>query len=307
MYSCRVLADSMNPHGIRYTTLLASYPRFVHAEFMTHRVFSRNAGSNRAIPVAKLLSAVTSDPVIPIYWGKNQRGMVAGEEFTLTEVAELNAIWLAARDSAVRSATELMDKGVHKSIPNRLLEPWQWITVVVSATEWANFFNLRIDDAAEVHIRRIAEMMYCAIRDSEPKELKPGEWHLPFISEQDREQAPDVARAAYAAVGNDLVDMHVNLALAKISAARTARTSYLNHEGVRDLIEDVTMCDQKLIAPGHWSPLEHPAVCMDDRVFRGNIRGFRQFRKFYPKENRKLFDGSRLAKDRASGNAGARA
>lgn len=287
MYSCQILADSVNPHDCRITTMLLSYPRIVHAEFMTHRVFSRNAGSNRAIPVAKLLSAVTDDPFVPIYWGKNQKGMVAGEEFSPEETENLVRIWLMARNSAVEHAKLLMQYGVHKSISNRLLEPWQWITVVVTSTEWANFFNLRIDDAAEVHIRRIAEMMYQARRDSEPKELKPGEWHLPFINQQDREDAPKEAILHYGASSKTYID----LAIAKISAARTARTSYLNHEGVRELAEDFKMCDEKLIVPGHWSPLEHPCICMDDRLWRGNVRGWRQLRKFYRQENRRIYNG----------------
>lgn len=133
-YECRILLDSINTSGDRLTTFQITYPRFVHCELMTHRVFSRNSSSSRAIPIEKMIEQVENDPVIPVYWGKNQRGMQATEE--LTGVVRERAIekWLDARDCAVDHAREMHLNCVHKQIVNRILEPWMWITVLVSAT-----------------------------------------------------------------------------------------------------------------------------------------------------------------------------
>jgi hypothetical protein len=270
MYSCRILADSNNPKGVRLTTLELCYPRIVHAEFMTHRVFSRNAASNRAIPVAKLLSVCYSDPFVPLTWPKNQKGMVGGDllEPFSAELAEKE--WLAARDDAVHHAEIIANLGVHKSIPNRLLEPFQWITVICTSTEWNNFFNLRIAPDAEQHIRKIAQMMVDAIEASTPVNLAPGEWHLPLLEPEDKERW-------------DLKNKGISLA--KISAGKCGRVSYLTHDGRRDLIEDINLCN-RFVVDGHWSPLEHPCRCEDTRRFSGNVRGFTQYRKLFTGENR---------------------
>src|SRR3954452_24195130 len=77
-FEAKVLADSVSPAGQRLTTLEATFPRFVLAEFNTHRVFSRNSASSRAIPVAKQLRRVLDDPYVPIEFGSNKPGMQAG-------------------------------------------------------------------------------------------------------------------------------------------------------------------------------------------------------------------------------------
>lgn len=272
-YSCRVLADSIAPHGQRLTTMEATYPRIVHAEMMTYRVKSRNAGSNRAIPVSKLIHAVEADPFMPLSWGKNQRGMQMGEQFTPEEEAAFNRLWLRARTFNVRVVKRFEKAGVHKSIPNRLLEPWQWITLIISSTEWGNFYNQRIDGDAEQHIYRIADMMWEAQAASKPVLMQTGDWHLPLVSDEDRQQFPDT------------------YTLRKLSAARCARVSYLTHQGERLPAEDFRLHDD-LVKGGHWSPFEHQATPALRRGYgpqTGNFKGWNQYRKQFANENRHIY------------------
>lgn len=283
-YDCKIVADSINGVGCRLTTLEISYPRIVHAEFMTHRVKSRNAGSNRAIPVIKLISAVTDDPFIPLSWGKNQKGMQMGEEFSPEETERFNTLWLRARNYSVAVAKRLMDAGVHKSLPNRLLEPWQYIKVIVSATEWANFFNLRIDDDAEQHIRRIADMIYECQYYSQPLYVAPGKWHIPMLRDGDQE---DIKRYVIAA-GEMPEPLTLEQYTLMVSAGRCARVSYLTHNGVRDIAEDIRLCTD-LVTSGHWSPLEHQARARSDSEWSANFRGWKQYRKLFVSENRDTY------------------
>lgn len=177
--SAKVVADSVGRHSPRLTTMLLRYPRWIHAEFMTHRVFSRNAASSRAIPVEKLIKDVLDDPAVPLSWGKNQKGMQAGEacgalvsapvpmayggrrlELEQSKGRPREEAWLNGRDLAVMSAKAFAAAGYHKQIVNRLLEPFSHITVVVTATQWSNFFALRRHPEAEPHIRLLADRMW---------------------------------------------------------------------------------------------------------------------------------------------------
>jgi hypothetical protein len=67
--TAKVIADSIADGCPRLITLQLRYPRFIHSEFMTHRAFSRNASSSRAIPVERLIQDVIDDPAMPVYWG----------------------------------------------------------------------------------------------------------------------------------------------------------------------------------------------------------------------------------------------
>src|ERR1043166_5301194 len=158
MYEARIERDSITQYGERLTTVVCTLPRIVLAELNTHRLFSRSSASSRAIPVQKQIERLRQDPFIPVYWGKNQKGMQADEELDYAQVAEALDVWSAARDQAVGSAEALMDIGVHKQITNRLLEPFMWHTVIITATEWSNFDHLRIHKDAQPEIRRAAEM-----------------------------------------------------------------------------------------------------------------------------------------------------
>ena len=155
-YSARVLLDSVSPLGVRLTTLEVTFPRFVLAEFNTHRMFSRNSASSRAIPTAKLIERVEQDPVLPLEWGRNKAGMSASDLLSAEEAEAAQRVWLRARDDAIARARELLDLKVHKQELNRILEPFLWHTVIVTATQWDNFFELRCSSNAQPEIRKAA-------------------------------------------------------------------------------------------------------------------------------------------------------
>ena len=164
------------------------YPRFIHSEVMTHRVFSRNAASSRAIPIKKMISAVREDPAMPVFWGKNQSGMAAREEISDGARRLAEAEWHHALVNALASAERLSssDIDLHKQIVNRILEPFAWITVIITATEWANFFTQRTHPDAQPEIQRIAELMLAEYRASRPQAVPIGGWHTPLIQEDEQ-------------------------------------------------------------------------------------------------------------------------
>ncbi len=272
-YQAKVIADSVAKHtGLRLTTLEVTFPRIVLSEFNTHRVFSRNSASSRAIPVSKQIDKVMDDPFVPIYWGKNQKGMSADQELTPEEQEVAIDYWLNARDQAVAHARDMSHYGVHKQLTNRLLEPFMWQTCIVSATEWSNFFALRANPQAQPEIRVIAEMMQKVYNESEPTELAWGAWHLPYIDDKD-----------YTKIESMLHETSVvSYDLRAISAARCARVSYLTHDGVRSLDKDMELFD-RLASSGHMSPLEHVATPANG--WNGNFHGWLQFRKEFPNES----------------------
>ena len=282
-FNARILADSITLRGDRLTTFEVTFPRCILSEMNTHRVFSRNSSSSRAIPVTKIMNAVMNDPYIPTHWGKNQSGMQAFEELSYGEQQDALEEWLKARDSALRHATKFVDYGVHKQIVNRLLEPWMWLTSIISMTEWNNFFHLRVNPAANPEIQRIASMMRDVRDRSTPVTLTDGIWHMPLIQpgEFDNDKAFPSHRVQ------------------KVSVGRCARVSYLTHDGKRDPEADVELCD-KLLKAGHMSPFEHIARPMFDcevAIFRtqhdevdvspmcANYRGWVQYRKLIAREN----------------------
>lgn len=255
-FECKIAADSLAPCGARLTTFIVTYPRPIHSEMMTHWALTKSSASSRAIPVEKLIQRVLDDPWIPNYIGKNQKGMQAGEE--LSEEARTHAVgmWLRARDEAVEYARQLNFQGVHKQVVNRLLEPWMWITVIVSGTDWDNFFGLRCHEAAEPHFQHIARMMRDARDGSVPIKLGIGHWHLPLVFEEDWEHAK--------AQGLSGPSSNIQEALIKVSVGRCARVSYLNHEGKRDLQADIDLHDRLMVQrPLHAAPAEHVARALD--------------------------------------------
>lgn len=142
--SAQIIADSKNEFGNRITTMVVTFPRFILAELNTHRMMSRNSPSSRAIPFEKMLESVQNNPFIPIAWQKDHKGMQGTEYFTnKEEIREIKSQYLFGRDYAVQQAKTLNSKGLTKQLCNRLLEPFMWHTVIVTATEWENFFALR--------------------------------------------------------------------------------------------------------------------------------------------------------------------
>jgi thymidylate synthase ThyX len=252
-----------------------TFPRFVLAEFNTHRMFSRNAASSRAIPVEKMIEQVEKNPVIPIHWGKAQKGMQAYEVLNEQDAGDAKYHWVLAGLEAVHSARKLLGLGLHKQIVNRILEPWMWITVIVTGNEgaWNNFFALRCHHEAEPHIQKIAGIAREVRSQSIPQKLFAGQWHLPLIG----------------FIDDDGVDERLTWPDAiqvKVSVGRCARVSYLTHLGTRDVQADIDLHD-RLLASKHFSPFEHVAqsVHYSGLELEGNFgEGWVQYRKTLKEE-----------------------
>jgi len=231
-FCVKSIADSVNEFGNRITTLEVKYPRFIHSEIMTHRDRARNSASSRAIPWPKMLEKITNDPVVPIKFGSENRGMQTGAG--IDDHDEAVKIWLEARDDAMKHAQRLAELGVHKSLCNRITEPWMWIVVVMTSTDWNNLFRLRVHEDSEIHFQKIGSMMKEMIKtQSKPTLLKHGEWHLPYVSKEEIESDETVNWKA-------------------ISTARCARVSYLTHDGTREVMRRFRF--RTLVAtrtPGH--------------------------------------------------------
>lgn len=257
-FYARVLTDSVSTAGIRLTTLEVRFPRFILAEMNTHRMFSRSSASSRAVPTKKMIDRVLEHPAMPVEWGVNKSGMSANEALTPALAEEAKAEWLRARDSAVEHVRTLQQFNVHKQVINRILEPFMWHTAIISATEWENFFNLRLAENAQPEMRVTARHMRAAMDASAPARVAMGQWHLPLIQ-------------------NDERDLPIET-LKKISAARCARVSYLTHDGKRDTFKDVELCE-RLWGDRHMSPFEHVATPSGDAAFHANFRGWVQMRK----------------------------
>lgn len=262
MISAEIVADSVNVEGRRLTTMKICYPRFIHAEFMTHRAFSRNASSSRAIPVTRMLTSIDAELAEPVSWGRNQAGMQARVELDVTDRRAAQAVWRGAGRDAVRASQHLSEIGAHKQIANRVTEPWQHIDVVVTATDWDNFFALRCHADADPTMAELAwSMAHAYFRpQSQPRVCEHERFsHLPFVGE------------------DEVRDLDERRALAA-SVARCARVSYRNHDGsAANLDRDLELADS-LSASGHWSPFEHQAM-PGPGTRSGNFRGWIQYRQ----------------------------
>lgn len=301
------------PH--RLDTVLATYPRWIHAEGRTHRALridegleflprtpspmedpalSRNAASSRAIPVAKMIEDILSHPAVPIFWGKNVAGMQANEELSPPHARKARDIWLSSMDAAIKHARAMVELGIddeerpigaHKQIVNRMLEPYMHIRVLFSATEWSNFLALRIHAAAEPHIQMLAREIKACLDLPAMQDLRPGEWHLPFILPEER--------AAIAA--EPFYDPAIDH-LRALSTARCASTSYMTVDSLPMTIPRALELHRKLVgaSPLHASPAEHIAMA-DEKVDtmlstwrykpqHRNYVGFRQYRAMLPND-----------------------
>jgi thymidylate synthase ThyX len=311
-YRAEVIADSVSPEGQRISTLEVVMPRVLLAEMNTHRVFSRNSASSRAIPTHKQIRSVIENPYIPSVWSIDEPGMQGAE--VLTDPDDIkNAVesWLYGREHSVlaavalmggirqlaygangekftgqaledaeqlqetvaelksRLAPDILDLGhrMHKQNPNRLLEPWLWHTIVITSTEWNNFYGLRTDANAEPHIQIVAGKMLAAHRTSTPDRVGYGEYHLPYVTLEDKEKYPTEQ-------------------LIKMAVARCARTSSEKQRDQKTIDGEVSMYE-RLTSNGHASPLEHPARPMTalelkESKFNGNFRGWWQHRSDVP-------------------------
>lgn len=284
--SAQIIADSTAEHKIRITTFLLRYPRFIHAEFMTHRQFSRNASSSRAIPVRRQIKNIRQDPAIPIHWGANQKGMQADQELSPRKKRWAKRIWLGTMWVATEAALWCDWLGLHKQVANRLCEPWAHITVLVTSTAWSNFYALRDHKDAQPEMQALARAMIDAQKGSLERYLSKGEWHLPFVDDK------------------ELVQLGIDICI-KMSVARCARTSYDNYDGTRpDSKTDVKLYERLVVSePLHASPAEHqatpdeqtemmssydlgPFLLWRKASLHGNFNGWIQHRKTLPSECR---------------------
>lgn len=221
---------------------------------------------------------------MPTYWGTNKPGMQAGEQLSDAEITEIKASWLNSMENAICAAKGYIEFGLHKQIANRILEPWAHINVVVSSTNWANFYALRRHEDAQPEIKALADAMWEAQQASTPELLEPGEWHLPYITDDDIDSCElEFGPEQY-------VEM-----LKKVSVARCARVSYLTHDGRPTTVEEDLALYEKLVVaqPLHASPAEHQAtpdrylartMQWDRSDLWGNFRGWIQYRKTLPNE-----------------------
>ena len=339
--SATIVADSINQHGDRLTSLVLTYPRIIHAEMLTHRMFSRNASSSRAVPVQKMIEAVKNNTFCPFEFQKAHKGMQGSEYFTDEDKEDCIKLWLESAELALQQAEKMKEKGITKQIINRILEPYQYYTILITGSRegWNNFFELRcpsyeidlpisndrnedwetfkfkskkdlkkevysdeIDNydnlewlsinkgQAEIHMMDLAEKIYDAYNESTPKELKAGEWHIPF---------EDKIVQGYINSGES-VDRTINKeTLVKISTAMAARTSYtVVGEGKALDYEALIGLHDRLIAqnPPHSSPMEHCCLCVSEEEYNNSFKGvekgwFRNYRGF--KSYREIVESSR--------------
>lgn len=316
--SATIIADSLNLFGDRITTFVLEFPRIVLSEFNTHREFSRNSASSRAIPHKKMLEKVQSNPFIPIRWMKDHSGMQGSECITDEfDVTGFENLWLAARDKAVRMSKNMGHLNITKQMTNRLLEPFLYHKVIVTATNYENFFALRAHEAAEIHIQDLAYKMLEAYNknytDGNIRVLQPGQWHIPFGDNIDEVRIDSILKSEMDIRKDGFWGQEeIEQIKIRIATARCARVSYDNFDGTDDYIKDLELFD-RLSSMGHWSPFEHCAMAMSEHNYSrlgsyttgnhlnkpmsgrsGNFSGFIQLRKLFPNENK--FD-SRVLKD----------
>lgn len=257
-WNVEIIADSVNPAGSRLTTFVCTYPRIIHSELLTHRAFSRNAASSRAIPIEKMIKAVEDHPAKPIRWGTNGKGMQDHGVAPAHHERAAASIWHGAAQRACNVAHSLNVLNIHKQIANRVLEPFMWMTTIISATEWANFFRLRVHPAAQPEFQHLALMMlkhYVYVDPDGPNQIrrKPrpldwGQWHLPFVCQQRFSKSDNRTQ-------NDMLAM---------SVAHCARVSYTKHEASLTTEDAWRIHDQLLNnRPMHASPFEHQAQAVN--------------------------------------------
>jgi thymidylate synthase ThyX len=304
----KIIKDSINgANNCRLTTFVLVFPRFINAEILRHRMLSFNSASSRAIPSKKIIQDILDNTAMPEFWGANEKGMQSYSELDdvvksiyshtenssgglsdetpiyITPKTAAKKEWIKARDRAIKSARLLSEEiNLHKQIANRILEPWHNITLIVSGTEWENFFALRAHKDAQPEFRVLAELMLEAYNKSIPEIKNPvaerfnildipslkinaNNWHIPF-----EDKMPEG------------INKEEKL---KIAVARCARISYLTQEGVIDKEKDFDLFN-RLNSSGHFSPTEHIAFPLEEPKMVGNFKGWFQYRKILPNETK---------------------
>jgi len=299
MIKVEIVADSINQQNDRLTSLVLTYPRIIHSEMMTHRMFSRNASSSRAVPVDKMIKAVRENTFCPFEFQKSHKGMQGSEYFTGADRQECINLWLESAELALQQAEKMKAKGISKQIINRILEPYQYYTVLITGSKegWDNFFKLRCGNydgfksrkeaskefldpnfpelrrysdldwlkinkgQAEIHMMALAEEIYDAVNESTPKQLQAGEWHIPMISDLESLKLST----------DDQI---------KLSVGRAANTSYtVVGDGKELTLEHAIKIHDKCVELVHSSVFEHCARAMSDEEYECFLKGEREINK----------------------------
>ena len=328
-FSADVLADSITPVGVRCTTLVATLPRPFLAELNTHRLISRdgyeqelsrNSASSRAIPTEVNIDNVRQFPYVPTTFNERVKGMGVGAAFDEEKTTYCRRLWMRAMNHATTIADALNEAGLDKSRSNRLIEPFMWHTVILTATEWDNFLALRCPDGdkpdinfpAQLEMQEFAICIRDALNTSIPKVLEEASWHAPYFDWDDEFELLRGLMGGLAVPVNEAI----NGALL-VSARRCARVSYAKQDDVEELLVSHSKGVQ-LADMSHYSPMEHqvrPITHLDlkrepmsgrihapmdlfrdhrrieigklplERMWCGNLRGVVQFRKLLPNED----------------------
>lgn len=256
MINVDIIADSVSPKGDRVTTFILEYPRFIHSELMTHRVFSRNCASSRAIPIQTQIELAKQNLVIPV-WTAKKKGMQGEVIYDDNLLKEADIVWMGAFKAAINAAEKLDNLGIHKQNANRLLEPFVHMKTILTGTDFTNFFNLRCHKDAQPEMQALAYAMRDCYQESKPKELNYGEWHLPFVDPESKDTL-DIKKL--------------------ISVSCCAQVSYrkndISIEKAISIVDRLVTSDRL-----HASPFEH--VCRpltEEDTPRGNLKGWHQYR-----------------------------
>jgi hypothetical protein len=314
MYSCKIVADSLNPQNDRLTTFILTYPRIIHSEMMTHRMFSRNSASSRAIPFNKMVKMVEENPFIPIAWQKDHKGMQGAEYFTSgQQYNDLLDGWLEAKNQAVFWAKDLNITGATKQLCNRLLEPFMWHTVIITASDFENFFKLRCPEYTHVtqKLTGISTTIFRSKKDYEhcygKQSFTDLEWlsinksqadiHIQAIAElmwdeyktsiplelQSGEwHIPDLGhewneeelRNLFYTKYNNIDPSYEKHVFEKVKIA-TAHCAKISYDnfGTKVDYEKDISLHDSLLESGHMSPFEHCARVMSNKEYPNFIRG----------------------------------
>ena len=302
----KIIADSISPQGSRITSYLLTYPRFIHSELMTHRVFSRNSASSRAIPFEKMLKMVEEDPFIPIVWQKSHVGMQGSEYLTdIMDIERAEHRWRMSIANNIEQAKVLNDGiGVTKQLCNRLLEPFMWTTMLITGSKegWDNFFRLRcpqyeLNEGVNFKSKKDLINHYHNIDFSDKNNLwwlqinkGQAEIHIQALAEamwdaRNESTPKQLSSGQWHIPFGDKITMenfrtHPEEELmeftdwykCKIATARCARLSYMTFDGEIDYKKDIKLHDT-LLESHHMSPFEHCARAMTNEEYYSFIKG----------------------------------
>lgn len=313
MISAKVIADSISAYtGKRLTTFEIVCHRFILAEVNTHKMLSKNSASSRAIPIKAAIEEIQKNTAYPVEWRKNQSGMVAAESLDDATASKAKGIWTEVRDYVTNKVQELSDLGLHKQWVNRLQENFSYQKIIITGTEWDNFFWLRICPTAQPEINQLAKLMLDAYNKSTPQVLYEGEWHTPYVFSARNE---NFILKYYDTDGQEI---SLDTAL-KVSASCCAQVSYRKLDDSLDkankVFDMLNLGSVSEDAKSHSSPVEHSGTPIRFGIFKnnkylpftwqegithvnkngefgsGNLYGFVQYRQLIANESCKNYEG----------------